>query len=609
MPTFRPATPPKPIEIKDFKGLNESLAETEIDLGEAVKQVNFRLTQELKPIKRFGHNTFIDFGNSLPVHGGWYGTINEKEVLITINDEVVYEYDMTAVTEATAIADLITEGVVVELGPISDSRTKIFRFNDYILFINGIDFKYYDGSNYGNVKDIAYIPTIAIETPPDGGGVDFEEVNNIQPKKFQEFTGDGAKSDYYIRETDLDSDLTTVTINGSPVAELVGYTVDRAIGKFDFLTGSVPYGVPALDDLVITGWTKENSEAEGLITGNRFAMDFGPGNDTAVFMWGHEDFKNKRIWSGPNDPTYWPETNFTLIGSDEFAITDITAQYDRQIIHKFNRTHYSLPEFVSLINKYDYPVFDLNESVGNSAFDSVRLVENSPVSLHGQSWWLWTNTQVEDERNAKNISERIRKSLQDLDLTTAITFDYQKEKELWVNVEDNVYIWNYGNDTFYIYDNIDARWFLDISNIPYYGSNGTVERFDGLSDNEDAIEAIMELGFTDFGVNQLTKNSRVMWVTIQPYSRTSLEVSYATNRFNTGEAKSVKPVEYKLFDYGDIDYGEWSYATNRNPQPFQRKIRAKKYAYIKFIFRNIEPDENVALVSIKVIAETQGFVK
>lgn len=607
MPTFRATTPPKPIEIDKFLGLNQSIGETEIKLGEAVNQTNFRLTQDFKPQKRAGHNTFVNFDNVKDCQGGWQGTLNSKNSFIFINDGNVYEYDLDIDTDTVDIADLITEVTVVLLGTITDAKTSIFWFESKVYFINGTDYKYYDGTTYGDV--VGYIPTIAIETPPAGGGTDFEEVNLLTGKKKQNFTGDNVATLYQLREVNIDADLLIITIDGVTKTETVEFTVNRTNGTVDFTGGSAPHGAPGTDALVIIQWNKANTDNVALVKNNRFAMDFGPGNDTAIFLWGNENFGNRRSWSGTLDASYFPEFNFTLIGSDEFPITSIVAQYNRQIIYKTNRTHYSYAEFVTLLEKYDYPVFDLNEAVGNIAFNAVQVVENNPVSLHKHSLWLWSNTQVEDERNAKNISERIRESLESLDLSQAITFDNQRQKELFINIYDNIYIWNYGNDTFYIFDNITSKWFLDIDSVIYYGAEGTIEKSSGLNDNGTAIEANLELGFTDFGVNELTKNSRVMWVTIQPYSRTSLSLSYATNDINTSEAKQVKPVEYTLFDFNDIDFNDFTFLTNRNVQTKRRKIRAKKYSSIKFIFENNELDEQLVIIKIKIFAETQGETK
>ena len=92
MAVFRAGKPPKPIEIDKFLGLNQSIGETEIKLGEAVTQTNFRLTQDYKPQKREGHNTFADFGNELDCQGGWQGTIGGKEILLVVNGGKIFEF-------------------------------------------------------------------------------------------------------------------------------------------------------------------------------------------------------------------------------------------------------------------------------------------------------------------------------------------------------------------------------------------------------------------------------------------------------------------------------------------------------------------------------------
>ena len=605
MVRFTVAKTPKPIEIDRFLGLNQSVGETEIKLGEAVLQNNFRITQDYKAEKRGGHNSFIDYDNAKDVQGMWHGTIATKNILLSINNGNVYEYDMDIDTDTTAIATLISEGTVTTIGTITDVPTQIFWFESALYFINGTDFKTYDGTTYSDVVDGAdtFVPTLAIETPPAGGGTTYEQVNLAQKKRYQNFTGDNSSTVYQIRELDIDVALTTMTVDGVVKTETVDYTVNRTLGQFTFTVA------PGTDALVIPCWEKTIAGNSALVTNNKYFVLYGPGNNTNVFLFGNDSLKNKRMRSGILDATYYPEFSFTLIGSDEFAITDIAVQYDRQIVFKETRTFYSYSEYITSTEVYEYPVFELNQAVGNKAYNSVQLIDNSPVSLHGQSIWKWTNTQVEDERNSAVISERIRESLNDLDLSLAITFDYQKKKELWVNIGSNVYIYNYENDTFYIYDNIEGTVFLDIDGVVYYGANGTLEKFSGLNDNGVAITARLELGFTDFGVNELSKNTRAIWISIRPYTRTSVVPSYATNRFNTGETKTIKQIKLVLFDFASFDFADFSFWTNSNPQVTQRRIRARKYSYIKFIFENAEIDEQLVIISLKAICETQGFNK
>jgi hypothetical protein len=583
MANFKPSKPPKPIEISEFKGINEAVGETEIELGQAVSQVNWRITQNFKPQKRQGHQTFIDYENALDVQGMWNGTIDSKNVLISCNDGKVYEYDFDAETNT-------------EIGTMTDARTSIFYFESKLYFLNGTEYKEYDGTTFQDVDP--YIPTVAIGTPPAGGGTPFESINLLTGKKKQEFVGDGVATAYQLAELGLDANLVTCTIDGVTKTEVTHFTVVRA-------TGIVTFSVaPADESEVILGWTKVESGNADLVKKNKYAMINGPGNDTSVFIWGNPAQKNRRSWSGTLKANYFPVINFTLVGSDEFAITDIVPHYSRQIISKQDRTHFSYAEWNATAQAWDYPVFDLNEAVGNEAYNGVQIVKNSPVSIYKGSWWLWSNTDTEDERNADIISERLRESLSELDLSTAVTFDNQREKELWVNVGSNVYIWNYDNNTMYIYSNISGTCFLDVDGTIYYGSQGTIERFEGTCEVTDD-EVIT--GFQDWDTMELRKNSRMTYTTIYPYSRTSLNIQYRTNK--QGEWKSItKPIEYLLLDFDDYDFDDYTFATNRNPQTFPRKIRAKKYTSIQFRFSNGKLLEDCTLLNFKVSAETQGEV-
>lgn len=584
MATFTPGSSPTPIEINRFLGLNESIGETEILLGQAVKQVNFRITQNYKAQKRKGHNTFIDYGNNKPIRVMWHGIIKGKEVLISCNDGKVYEYDF-ATKENT------------QIGTMTDAETSIFYFESKLYFLNGHEYMEYDGETFQEVEP--YVPTVMIASHPDGGGTDFEPINLLTGRKKQEFQGNGTAKDFHLVEKEIDEDEVICTVNGTTTTD---FTVNRDTGKVTFSNA------PANGALVVIEWTKADETHRDLVVKNRYAMAFGPGNDTCIFLWGNPDAKNRRTWSGTLKANYFPVFNFTLIGTDEFAITDIKAVYNRQIIFKEDRTYYSLPEFITNTNTYDYPVYDLNEKVGNVAFNSVQILKNLPLSLYGNQFWYWVNTNVEDERNAEPVSSRIKESLTNVDLRNAVTFDYQKEGEYWCNVGDKVYIWNYGNDTFYIFDNIEATCFLDIDGTVYYGSKGTIEVFDGTNDNGEPIIAELELGFTDFGVNELHKNTRKLWITVQPESKSSVDVLYTTNKTFLSEPRSIS-VAFNLLDFALIDFGNFSFLTNRAPVTYRRKIRAKKYAYIKFIFRNNKLDESLTLLALKLTAETTSEVK
>jgi hypothetical protein len=589
MATYRPAAVPKPIEVDTFLGLNESVGDTEVKVGEAIYMLNYRITPNKKLEKRGGHTTFVDQSYSnKAIQGMWYGTIGGVLSLIYANNGNIKRNRMPS-------------GVVDTLGTMTDAKTKIFYFQGKVYFQNGSQYKYYDGTTFGDVTAIAYVPTVAVGSPPAGGGTAFEEINLLTGKKKQKFVGNGSATVYQLTETAVNS-IDSVTVNGVTAS----FTANTSLGQ-----ATITPAPANLSDVVIQ-WTKTATSNPSLVLNNRSSVIFGPGNDTTVFMWGDPSNKNRRTFSATLDPTYFPVSNFTYVGSDEQAITDMQPQYNRLIIFKESETFYSQPEYIATLNRYDYPVFNLNYSVGNVCFDGVQVVNNNPVSLYGQSVWQWVNTSIADERNATDISIRMPKSFENINFANAVTYDNQAQKELWINVDGMVYIWNYQNDTWYIYDNVNANCFVTVGDVVYYGSkDGKIERFEGkLNDNDVAIVCKWKSGFMDMGAYEYVKNSPDMWLSIQPATRTSVNIKCPTNRKNEDDP-SIKTFTrgYKLFDFENIDFEDFSFDTNRNPQTFRIKIKAKKYAYIQFILSNSEPDETLVVLSFKVLTETNNFVK
>jgi len=601
--------PPKPIEISKFLGINEAVGETELEVGEALVCDNFRITKDYKAQKRPGHHKFINFGAG-NVQAVAYFTIEGKDILLTCWNGQVYEYDMSIDTDTIEIADLITEGTVTIIGSITDFKTSIFWFDSKIYFLNGVDYKEYDGTTYQDVDP--YIPTIALNAPPAGGGTLFEEINLLTGKKIQTFVGDNASTLYQLAETDIDADLLVVRVGGASQTEGVDFTVNRPLGQVTFTVA------PGNEVEVSIQWTKVVAGNANLVKNNKYAIAYGVQNDTNLFIWGNSDEKNIFRFSGILRANYFAVNSFVAVGTDEFAITDLEPQYQSLLVFKKNETKIVNPEFNPNfaqnpgLNRFIYPYRDLNNAVGNLAPNQVRLIENNPLSLDGFSMWRWSSaTGVEDERNAKIVSDRLKLSLQILDLSQAVTFDNQNDKEYWLNIAGVVYVWNYGNDTFYRYTNITATEIIDIEGQVYFAGNGNVSRFDRefLADGEvlgDTIPCRMATGFYDFDSLEYRKFMTNQWVSIKPHPRTELDIKFVTDIKNEEDSKTFT-VRYVLMDFDNVDFNDWSFLTNLNPQPQRLRGKIKKFTYLQVIFENDTNNEELTILKLLLQAQSQGY--
>jgi hypothetical protein len=228
--------------------------------------------------------------------------------------------------------------------------------------------------------------------------------------------------------------------------------------------------------------------------------------------------------------------------------------------------------------------------------------------------WRWTsNTGIEDERNATIVSDRIKISLQAADLSRAVTYDNQNEKEYWCAIDGKVYIWNYGNDTMYMYTNVNAQKFIEIDGDLCYIDTFKIERFKEsyLSDRivlGDTIPCVLKSGFNDFGTLNYRKIMRDEWLAISPSTRTSVDVKFVTDKAYETDAK-VSQVFYNIFNFNDIDFEDISFLGNINPQPNRLRAKVKKFAYLQYIFTNDTNNESLTVVKLLLQAQAQSLSK
>ena len=564
--------------INAFLGLNmNETGSTNLKLGESPKMVNFKISRDYKLEKMYGYiNKYEKTGK---IRAMWFGLLDTTEVFVFVCDGKVYNGD-------------------IELGSLTDDITRIFEFNKKLYFINGHEYKEWDGTIFKDVE--GYIPLVKVATTPNGVGTDYEPINVLTGKKRQTFSPDGTEKTFVLVENNLTS-IDSVKVNG------VETTVAKDLAKGTITFSTAPtQGV----DTIEVQWTKGTGQRE-LVYKNHYFQTYGLADDTRVFLYGNADAKNRIYFSnlgnGIPDVTYFPGNNFIDIGSSNIAITDIQRQYDRMIICKEDSTYYSTYEQItdntgeSIVA---FPVYPLNKSHGAKPYNQGQVLDNYVTTID-TSIVQWTNTESKDERNAQIISPKVQTWLNEKDLSKAVTLDYQEEKEYWLTIDNEILIYNYENSCYSLAQlPVKITTFLSYKGIIYAGTeNGKIIEF-----NKDATTyaAEWQSGYYDFGVEEQRKTMRVLWITLKPWFKTSLDINYISDRDSGSEAKTI---EKRSISYAHWNYARFTYNTQRSVKPFRVKLKAKKFAFLKLILKNEASDEKVTVNSIAIKKVYGGEVK
>lgn len=581
-----------PTSISVFRGLNESSdGDTELKLGEASKMFNWRVTDGGKLKKMEGYAPLFPSLGTGVIQGQFYGDVGGAYQHLFAHGGNIYKR---------------VAGVNSIIGTMTDAKTSFFFFQNKVYIQNGHEYKSWDGTTFQDVA--GYRPLIEISSPMAGGGTLFEEINNLNGLRHKTISPDGVATEAVLPEQNITS-VDFVYVNGVLKTEGTDFSTDLTTGKVTFTiapTGGVPNSVDI-------GWTKGTGDRASVFK-NTFAMLYGGGVDSRVLMWGNPTSKNRFIYSaladGALSAEYFPANNYSDVGSNQHAITDIVRQYDRLIIFTEVGSYYSMYSTLTLASTQvvvNFPVYELNSVKGNVAPGQVQIINNDPFSIF-EGVYQWVSTSVRDERNAQYISKRVQPSLDLVDLTHAVTFDYEKNGEYWLVVGSMCWIYNYKTDVWYQRDNVAASNFIEIDGELYFGTDGTIMKFDPslMTDNGAIINAVWDMDFYDFGAEYLNKYMNNVWISLKPEVHSAVDVQTVTN---TDGTSVVQTIYYNLATFAHANFNHFSFNTSYNPQPFYSEVQAMGFCYFKLIFSNSSDFYTATVLSINLPARLGGKVR
>jgi len=353
----------------------------------------------------------------------------------------------------------------------------------------------------------------------------------------------------------------------------------------------------------------------------RFAELFNGTTDSRIFLYG--DGSNRTIYSGVDNATgkpsaaYFPDLYEAAIGEENTPITAMIRHYSRLLVFKTTSCwslQYDVVAQADGTVTAAFYVTPVNRQIGNSAPGQVQLLENNPLALFEGSIYQWQATSsggniTADNRNAKRISDRVSVALTAFDPTRTRTFNRVGEREFWFLYGGRALILNYGADAWYLYTNMPLRSMLEISGRVYgFTEDGRMMHVSRAYRNDDGeeIDAYAETGSMDFGKDWLLKYSPMIFVAIQPESNARITVTVETNRRSDYPDKVVA-ASLSTFDH--VNFGHFSFRTNRKPQVRRLKIKVKKATFYKLIYKSRSASATATVLETDIQLRYAGSVK
>lgn len=276
---------------------------------------------------------------------------------------------------------------------------------------------------------------------------DYEDRNLLTPKQINTFTADGIHDTFYLNQNNCTVNKVEIltktkckSVNGKDVPDENGtyyaevwievpaanYTVaqadDETEGEFatSIKFSTMPEASEKVNIRVTFEPHKHNSEwavtkDRGYIEKCTVMTRFGYFNNNRIWLAGNPDHRNMDFMSGVDDPTYFPNTGWTKIGSDLTAIMGyLHYGSELAIIKEDNNqdaTVYMRSAVLTDDNKIIFPVQQGAQGVGAVSKYCLKTLKDEPLFLAKEGVYAIQGTDASQERTIPNRSFYIDKKL------------------------------------------------------------------------------------------------------------------------------------------------------------------------------------------------------
>ena len=496
---------------------------------------------------------------------------------------------------------------------LADERSVSWQFGEQLILADGRALLVCDGQQVQPARQRAYVPTLTIAKPPAGGGQEYEPLNLLCPRFTELFLATGQAVEFCLTFGGLDPDPVQVWLRNDrgdwdEQREGEDFTVDRDAGVVTFRTPPGKSPVTGEDNVKITASRTVKGYAER-IDRCRFGVRFGVnGAADRLFLSGNPDYPNRDWFSGREDPTYWPDTGYSVLGTARSAVVGYSIVNNLLASHKDDREtdrNVVIRRGDLAEGKPAFPVVNTLQGPGALAPHSFAYLGTEPVFLTPLGVYAITPSDISGERYSQNRSYYINGALnREPDREQAFAFVYRDL--YWLCLNGKAYILDglqklapergepYSTRQYACFHRTDlpARVMWQQGGALCFGTpQGQVCAFysdptaqESYSDSGRAIRAVWETPDLSGQRFYRNKSFRSLAVRLTSAVATSVEVLGQKRGVWTLLRRDAGRARY--FAYSQLCYGKFVYSNDRTNKTLCSKIRLKKLDKTRFRFEN-----------------------
>lgn len=526
------------------------------------------------------------------------------------------------------------------------SRSQAWQIDDKLIIIDGHNiYRYSESEGFKQDTYKAYKPLVTIAKSPSGGGTSYEPLNMLQPGFYEQFTVDSSSAsatDFQLSFSGLDAtevQAWLLTNQGTWTAKVedTDFTVNRTTGVVSFTTAPGVTPITGEDNVRILAYKTFAGYADR-IKKCRFGILYGiNGAADRLFLSGNPEYPNWDFYSEQYDPTYFPDTGYSVLGSSASAIEGyaIVNNYLATFKDDFDNSRAVYIRQGELLEdettNLSMPAFRLiNTLQGNGVISPYAFgyLQTEPLFLTKMGIYAITPQDITGEKYSQSRSFYLDGLLEKEDgLEEAIAVVFKDQYVLAIN------------NKLYILDGLQAtrtdrsepyatRQYAGFycTNVPAFTmwiddealwigtEDGHVCRFDtdiddleSYNDDGKKIYCCWETPDLDGALFYKNKNFKYFALRLRAALRTSINLF--AKRFGRWEFIADDYLTGIYFDFEHVDFERFSFGTDPTDKVIHTKIRLRRVDKARFRIENDMLNEPLGILDLALEYTENGNYK
>ena len=596
--------PPSPDEkiynVKSFGGVDLSSAPVKVDKLRSPDSLNTMPDMNGNPVKRPGYflrKTYPD-----RINGVFYLSLpNATHEIVHAGAKIYLCLDNDDYTKDTLL-----------YSDANDARSTAYQMMSKLLIADGKKLLLFDGTSIVTAESVATIPTITISRAPTGGGTSLNPINLLQPGRHETFLGTANTTVYQLSFGTLDATAVTarkMTSEGAwaNLSEGTDFTVNRTTAAVTFLTAPGASPVAGVDNVEITYYKtaagnadKVNKSAIMMLYGLNGAMD-------RAFLSGNPDFPNYDWYSQQNDPSYFGDAWYSILGQDGAKVVGYTVVADRLVAIKDraeNGRNAIIRQGTLVDGKAQFLLAGVLQGEGAIAPKSFGYLSTEPLFLTRNGVFAITSQDITGEKYLQNRSFYVnRRLISEPNMQDAVSTVWGRFYVLALNgkvylldSEQAVYERDEPMSRFqyecYYWDNVPARVIWSRDDKLYFGtdSGGLFEfhprdtEANHYNDNGAAINTYWD--FPDFYGDNFFLNKTIKYISVMVAPAPVTSVRIMARRDGVWSVLFEEDKKTRYFVWSKLTWSKFTWSSNTNPRTVGMKYKIRKFDGVRLRIQN-----------------------